>query len=88
MEGFQKYDTTVSKNLTKQDSLQGEKCFDFLLIPRKAGNLQIPSLHFSFFNPERPTISYRYNKPHFWYRLLRARLLLLPQIPLPLMGIK
>lgn len=51
MEGFQKYDTTVTQNLSKQDTLQGEKCFDFLLIPRKTGNLQIPSLHFSFFNP-------------------------------------
>jgi hypothetical protein len=51
MDGFQKYDTTVSQNLVKQDTLQGEKIFDFLLIPRRAGNLQIPSLHFSFFNP-------------------------------------
>ncbi len=51
MEGFQKYDTTVSQNLIKQDSLQGEKNFDFLLIPRRTGNLQIPSLHFCFFNP-------------------------------------
>lgn len=52
LEGFQKYDTTSTKNLIKQNELQGEKCFDFLLIPRNAGNLQIPSLHFSFFNPE------------------------------------
>jgi len=52
MEGFQKYDTTVSQNLTKKDTLEGEKNFDFLLIPRKTGNLQIPSLHFCFFNPK------------------------------------
>jgi len=52
LEGFQKYDTTTTQNLIKQNELRGEKCFDFLLIPRLAGNLQIPSLHFSFFNPE------------------------------------
>ncbi|MEW5802389.1 MAG: BatD family protein [bacterium] len=52
LEGFQKYDTTVSQTLIKQDRLQGEKCFDFLLIPRKTGNLHVPSLHFSFFNPK------------------------------------
>ena len=51
-EGFQKYETTSAQSIIKQDRVEGEKSFDFLLIPRKAGSLQIPSVDFSFFNPQ------------------------------------
>jgi len=51
-EGFQKYETTSDQSIIKQDRVKGEKSFNFLLIPRKAGSLQIPLVNFSFFNPQ------------------------------------
>ncbi len=51
-EGFQKYETTSAQSISKQERVEGEKTFDFLLIPRKTGSLQIPSIDFSFFNPQ------------------------------------
>lgn len=51
-EGIQKYDTDVKQTMISKEKVSGEKTFDFLLIPRKSGDLQIPSVHFSFFDPK------------------------------------
>ncbi|MGA1875868.1 MAG: BatD family protein [bacterium] len=51
--GFQEYETTASQTISRHDRIEGEKNFDFLLIPRETGNLQIPPVTFSFFHPEK-----------------------------------
>ncbi len=52
VEGFKGYDSESKVNLQERiDVIGGEKVFEKVLIPQKAGKLKIPPVRFSFFNP-------------------------------------
>lgn len=55
---FEVYDPkiTTSPNVTAQ-GLTGTKKAEYLVIPRRAGNFNLPSVEFSFFNPANGTYS-------------------------------
>lgn len=51
---FRVYDTISSLNLDKkEDRVQGSKVFKTVLVPRVSGELKIPAISFSYFDPER-----------------------------------
>ncbi|MBI3551420.1 MAG: protein BatD [Elusimicrobia bacterium] len=48
------YDTVTSLNLEKKDDkVQGSKVFKTVLVPRVSGDLQVPAIGFSYFDPEK-----------------------------------
>lgn len=51
--GFEKYDPKVSEDLTHGGKIGGSKNAEYLLIPRFAGRKEIPSVKFTFYNPEK-----------------------------------
>jgi len=49
---FDQFDPEIQQNVNNTASgASGSKTFDYLLIPRYAGNFTIPSVDFSYFNP-------------------------------------
>lgn len=49
--GFEKYDPKVSENINRSgNKISGSKEFNYLLIPRVAGKMEIPSVKFSYFD--------------------------------------
>ena len=57
-EAFEVYDPKISENIDRgNDRISGSKTFEFLLIPRRAGQFTIPAVRFSYFDPQ--TKSYR-----------------------------
>jgi len=58
MQQFRTYDIVSSLNLRKDgDTVQGSKTFKTVIVPRQSGKMSIPSIKFSFFDPE--TKAYR-----------------------------
>jgi len=58
MQQFRTYDIVSSLNLRKDaDTIQGSKTFKTVIVPRQSGKMTIPSIKFSFFDPE--TKAYR-----------------------------
>ncbi len=54
LEGFKSYDSESKVNLQERiDAIGGEKVFERVLIPQKAGKMKIPPVKFSFFNPSK-----------------------------------
>ncbi len=52
VEGFKSYDSESKVKLQERiDTIGGEKVFEKVLIPQKAGKLKIPGVKFSYFNP-------------------------------------
>ncbi|OWY22968.1 protein BatD [Sphingobacteriales bacterium UPWRP_1] len=50
---FEVYEPEVNEEtFTQQDKVKGRKTYDFTLIPSEAGQQQLPSIGFSFYNPE------------------------------------
>ncbi len=48
------YDPKISDKINVNDEgIKGSRSFDYLLIPRHAGNFTIPSLNFSYFDPQK-----------------------------------
>lgn len=48
------YDPKISDKITVSvDGVKGSRTFDYLLIPRFAGNYTIPGLQFSYFDPQK-----------------------------------
>jgi hypothetical protein len=54
-DGFETFDPKLSENYSEGGSLSGTKTYDFLLIPRRAGEFTIKDLGFSYFDPEKKT---------------------------------
>jgi hypothetical protein len=51
---MERYDPKVSDNFSKQgDQLSGSRTFEYLMIPRHAGEQRIPSIQFSYFDLEK-----------------------------------
>jgi len=62
---IEKYDPKISDNITKDgDRIGGSRIFEYLLIPRHAGDQKIPSFTFSFFDSEKKNYS-TLNSPEF-----------------------
>lgn len=58
MQQFRTYDVVTSLNLRKDgDTVQGSKTFKTVIVPRQSGRMTIPSIKFSFFDPD--TKAYR-----------------------------
>ncbi len=51
--GFDKYEPKVSQQISRDGIISGTKTFEYLIVPRVAGKKEIPSLKFSYFNPEK-----------------------------------
>jgi hypothetical protein len=53
VQNFRTFDTTAATNIDKKNyEVSGSKIFKTLLIPTTSGDLRIPSVSFSFFDPE------------------------------------
>ncbi len=53
MEDFKKYDSSTSTHISKERlKVEGEKIVDTVIVPRKAGAYTLPSLKFSYFDPQ------------------------------------
>jgi hypothetical protein len=51
---IERYDPKISDNIAhQQDQITGSRTFEYLLIPRHAGELKIPSFPFTFFDTEK-----------------------------------
>jgi hypothetical protein len=51
--GFDRYDPKIYDNVNKGSVVSGQKIIEYLIVPRTAGDKEIPSMEFSFFNPEQ-----------------------------------
>lgn len=51
--GVDKYDPKVYDNVNKGSVVSGQKIIEYLIVPRVAGDIEIPSMEFSYFNPEQ-----------------------------------
>lgn len=51
--GFEKYEPKSSEQVNRSSRVSGKKSIDYLLVPRTAGEKEIPSVEFSYFNPEK-----------------------------------
>jgi hypothetical protein len=52
-EGFESFDPKLTENYSEAGSITGTKTYDFLIIPRRAGEFTISDLGFSYFDPEK-----------------------------------
>jgi hypothetical protein len=51
---IEQYDPKISDNITRQgEQIAGSRTFEFLLIPRNAGELKIPSFPYSYYDIEK-----------------------------------
>ena len=51
--GFEKYDPKVDEQINRAGKISGTKKAEYLLIPRVAGSREIPTIEFSYFDPEK-----------------------------------
>ena len=51
---IERYDPKITDNISRQgDVIAGSRTFDYLLIPRHAGEMKIPSIQFAYFDDEK-----------------------------------
>lgn len=61
---FRVYRASSNENITKvDDQLGGTKTFEEVFIPRRPGELEIPSLKFTFFNPKTSSYETKRTRP-------------------------
>jgi hypothetical protein len=71
LKDFRIYDSGSSENISKKNYLvQGVKSYEMVLIPKKTGNYNVPSLEFSFFEPKNKT-----------YKVLKSNPILVTALP-------
>lgn len=64
LEGFKFYDSSSSVNISKDKLVvEGEKVIETVIVPRKAGNYEISSMNFSYFDPSAETYKQVKTKP-------------------------
>ncbi len=51
--GFDQYDPKTSDQINRTGTINGSKTIDYLIVPRVAGKKEIPSIKFTFFNPNK-----------------------------------
>jgi hypothetical protein len=49
--GFKVYDPTMKEQLVKGDVVAGEKIYTYLLVPERGGELELPAVELSYFDP-------------------------------------
>lgn len=49
--GFDKYDPKTVENINRGTVISGQKIIDYLIVPRNAGEKEIPPVEFTYFNP-------------------------------------
>lgn len=49
--GFEKYEPKNVENINRGSVISGQKIIDYLIVPRNAGEKEIPPMEFTFFNP-------------------------------------
>ena len=52
-EGFETYEPKVNENISTSGGISGSKTYDYLVIPRKAGEYIVKDLDFSYFDTEK-----------------------------------
>lgn len=49
---FEVYDPKINEKITREDNrISGSKTFEYLLIPRRAGQFELPPVRFAYFDP-------------------------------------
>lgn len=48
-----KFEPKTNVDINRQGPITGKKTFEYLLVPRAEGKVEIPALHFSYFNPAK-----------------------------------
>ncbi len=51
--GFDQYDPKTSDQINRTGAINGSKTIEYLIVPRVAGKKEIPSIKFTFFNPNK-----------------------------------
>lgn len=51
--GFEKYEPKTSEQVNRSARVSGKKSIEYLLVPRTAGEKEIPPLEFTYFNPSK-----------------------------------
>jgi hypothetical protein len=51
--GFEKYEPKINEEVIRVNRVTGKKEFEYLIVPRLAGTKELPSIEFSYFDPER-----------------------------------
>lgn len=54
-EGFESFEPKITENYSEGGSFSGTKTYDYLIIPRNAGEFTLKDLGFSYFDPEKKT---------------------------------
>jgi hypothetical protein len=49
--GFEKYEPKIVENVNRGAVISGQKIIDYLIVPRTAGEKEIPPVEFTYFNP-------------------------------------
>jgi len=49
--GFEKYEPKTVENINRGAVISGQKIIDYLIVPRTAGQKEIPPVEFTYFNP-------------------------------------
>lgn len=49
--GFEKYEPKTVENINRGTVISGQKIVDYLIVPRTAGEKEIPPIEFTYFNP-------------------------------------
>ncbi|NJD22892.1 MAG: protein BatD [Melioribacter sp.] len=49
--GFEKYEPKNVENINRGSVISGQKIIDYLIVPRTAGEKEIPPMEFTYFNP-------------------------------------
>lgn len=49
--GFEKYEPKTVENINRGAVISGQKIVDYLIVPRTAGEKEIPPIEFTYFNP-------------------------------------
>ncbi|MFO7445934.1 MAG: BatD family protein [Ignavibacteriaceae bacterium] len=51
--GFEKYEPKTAEQVNRSSRVSGKKSIEYLLVPRTAGEKEIPPVEFSYFNPDK-----------------------------------
>jgi hypothetical protein len=51
--GFEKYDPKSTDQINRGGIVSGKKTFEYLIVPRISGKQEIPSIKFTYFNPQK-----------------------------------
>jgi len=62
--GFEKYEPKITSDISRGGVISGRKSFEMLLIPRVAGQFEIPAMLFTFFNPKKRTYETASSQPY------------------------